>query len=56
MDLVVPDRDRTLREGAIQPWSTPKFKEYLRALLRVAPKARVRVDVPFRTLTTGNCR
>ena len=51
MDLVVPHKDRSLREGAIAPWATPKFKEYLRALLRVAPRARVRVDVPFHQLT-----
>ncbi len=53
MDLVVPNKDRSLREGAIAPWATPKFKEYLRALLRVAPRARVRVDVPFHQLTAG---
>jgi excinuclease ABC subunit A len=50
MDLVVPDKGRTLREGAVQPWSTPKFKENLRALLRVARDAHLRVDVPFREL------
>jgi excinuclease ABC subunit A len=50
MDLVVPDRERSLREGAIQPWTTPKFVERQRDLLREAPKAGVRVDVPFREL------
>jgi excinuclease ABC subunit A len=51
MDLVVPNKDRTIREGAIQPWTTPKFKEQLRALLRVSQKAGLRPDVPFRDLT-----
>ncbi len=51
MDLVVPDKNRTIREGAIIPWTTPKFKENLRKLMRVAPAARVRVDVPFEKLT-----
>jgi excinuclease ABC subunit A len=51
MDLVVPNPDRTLREGAIAPWSTAKFKEHLRVLARVAQKAGVRLDVPFRDLT-----
>jgi excinuclease ABC subunit A len=50
MDLVVPDKGKSLRQGAIQPWSTPKFKEWLRALLRIAPSANVRIDVPFRAL------
>jgi excinuclease ABC subunit A len=47
MDLVIPDKGKSLRENAIQPWSTPKFREYLRGLLRVAHTARIRVDVPF---------
>ncbi len=51
MELVIPDRTRTLREGAIQVWATPKFKEYLRALLRIAPTAGVRPDVPFEDLS-----
>ncbi len=50
MDLVVPNKGKTLRGGAIQPWTTPKFREYLRALLRAAPNAGIRVDVPFRDL------
>ena len=51
-DLVVPDKGKTLREGAIQPWTTPKFKEHLRALIRIASVARVRLDTPFRDLTS----
>jgi excinuclease ABC subunit A len=50
MDLVVPDREKSLRGGAIQPWTTPKFQDRQRDLLREAPKAGVRVDVPFREL------
>ncbi len=56
MDLVVPNRGKSIREGAIQPWSTPKFKEHLRALLRAAPKAGIRVDVPFSGLTDEEIR
>jgi excinuclease ABC subunit A len=51
MAKVVPDPGRTLREGAIQPWTTTKFKEHLRALLRVARDAGVRCDIPFRELS-----
>jgi excinuclease ABC subunit A len=51
MDLVVPDKGKCLRENAIQPWSTPKFRDHLRGLLRIAHKAKLRVDVPFGELT-----
>jgi len=51
MDLVVPHKGRSIREGAIQPWTTPKWHNNYRDLLKVAPQAGVRVDVPFRELT-----
>ena len=51
MNLVVPDRGRTLRKGAIQPWTTPKFAENLSDLVRIASTANVRLDVPFSELT-----
>jgi len=51
MDKVVPDKEKSLREGAIHPWTFPKFRENLRSLLRVADDAGIPVDVPFRELT-----
>jgi excinuclease ABC subunit A len=51
MALVVPDRSKTLRSGAIQPWNTPKFSGVLQDLLSVGREAGVRLDVPFRELT-----
>jgi len=53
MDLVVPDPSLTLKQGAIQPWTTPKFKDYLQKLTRVARRAGVRLSVPYRDLTEG---
>jgi excinuclease ABC subunit A len=51
MDLVVPNQDLSIRDGAIQPWTTPKWHSYLRTLLRVAYDAKIRIDVPFKDLT-----
>jgi excinuclease ABC subunit A len=51
LDLVVPNREKTIREGAIQPWNFPRWRENLYDLMRVASNAKVRVDVPFRELT-----
>ena len=36
MDLVVPDRDKSLREGAIAPWNTPAYAHELEELLALA--------------------
>jgi excinuclease ABC subunit A len=56
MDLVVPDTSKSLRGGAIAPWTTPKFSDYLRDLARVAPKAGVRMNVPYAELTEDEKR
>jgi excinuclease ABC subunit A len=51
MDLVVPDKHRSIRDGAIAPWTQPKWHDYLRGLLRIAYDADIRVDAPFANLT-----
>ncbi|HXF99863.1 MAG TPA: excinuclease ABC subunit A, partial [Bacteroidota bacterium] len=51
MDLVVPDKSRTLRQDAIQPWTTAKFRAYYHDMLAVAKRAGLRLDVPFTELT-----
>ncbi|HTX17245.1 MAG TPA: excinuclease ABC subunit UvrA [Bacteroidota bacterium] len=51
MDLIVPDRSKALKDGAIQPWTTPKFRENLRDLFSVAVEAGVPLNVPFEKLT-----
>src|SRR6185503_19121709 len=51
MDLVVPDREKSIRDGAIHAWTTPKWHENLRSLLRIAYDQKIRIDVPFRELT-----
>jgi excinuclease ABC subunit A len=51
MDLVVPNPNKTLRQGAIHPWTTPKWRGNLRDLLSVAREANIPVDVPFKQLT-----
>ncbi len=51
MDLVVPDRDKSIRDGAIEPWLTPKWHNWQRDLVRVSRQAQLRADVPFRELT-----
>ncbi len=51
MNLVVPNVNKTLAEGAIQPWTTPKFSKYYRDLARVADQIGIPLDVPYRELT-----
>ena len=51
MDLVVPDPSKTIRQGAILPWTFPHWRENLTDLLRVAKEMNVPVNVPFNELT-----
>ena len=49
-NLVIPNEGRTLADGAVQPWTTPKHSKHQRDLLRAAQSAGVRCDVPWREL------
>jgi excinuclease ABC subunit A len=49
MDLVVPDRAKSIQQNAIEPWSKPHYRAQLAELKRVAKK-RVRLDVPWMEL------
>src|SRR3984893_9669097 len=51
MDLVVPDRAKSIQEGAIEPWSKPHYRTQLAELKRAARKAKVRLDVPWDDLS-----
>ncbi len=47
---VVPDPQKTLREGAIAPWTTDSTAECMEQLLAGAPKAGIPLDVPWKEL------
>ncbi len=51
MDLVVPDKNKTIMDGAIAPWRTPKYTAYLRELARAAKDYKIPINIPFRDLT-----
>lgn len=50
MDLVIPDKNLSLDEGAVEPWTKPKGRSWL-ANFRKAARGRVPFDVPFCELT-----
>ncbi|MGE0451880.1 MAG: excinuclease ABC subunit UvrA, partial [Vicinamibacterales bacterium] len=51
MDLVVPDRSKTIAQNAIEPWSKPHYRAQLAELKRVAKKTGLRLDVPWSELS-----
>jgi len=54
LDLAIPDKSLTLDEGAVEPWTKPKGREWLLKLKRAvaSPKSvKVRMNVAFCDLT-----
>jgi len=51
--LIVPYPDRTLRDGAIDPWTKPRYDGKRRALAEFAKREGIATDVPWRTLTAA---
>ena len=49
--LIVPDRSKSIREGAIAPWNSPAYLHELQELLALAPDYKLPVDVPYSELT-----
>jgi excinuclease ABC subunit A len=47
LDLIVPDKSKTLDQGAIDPWQRPKYRAYQTELERVAKLHGIPTDVPW---------
>jgi excinuclease ABC subunit A len=52
LDRVVPDKSKSLADGAIEPWTKPRYKQLSMDMRRYARTRGIPTDVPFRELTT----
>ncbi len=50
MDLVIPDKGKSLGEGAVDPWTKPRYRKYLADFKKRAATSSIPFDVPFRDL------
>jgi excinuclease ABC subunit A len=50
MNRVVPDKGFSLEEGAVDPWTKPKYRSWL-ANFKKSARGKVRFDVPYCDLT-----
>ena len=53
INLVIPDRDKSLNEGAIQPWTKPRYGTLLAEMKKFARANGIPADVAFRNLTAA---
>ncbi|GIW47020.1 MAG: UvrABC system protein A [Deltaproteobacteria bacterium] len=49
-DLVVPNPDKTLAQGAIEPFTKPSFRYEMKRLLQFAKKKGIDINTPYRNL------
>jgi excinuclease ABC subunit A len=50
LDLVIPDKTKSLNEGAIEPWTKPKYRPLFMELKRFAKQVKIPLDVPWSEL------
>jgi len=50
-NLIVPDRSKTLDEGAIDPWTKPKYRAFHGEMKKAAKAEGIPLDVPWFDLT-----
>jgi len=50
LDLVIPDKSKSLNEGAIEPWTKPKYRPLFTELKRFAKQAKIPLDMPWNEL------
>jgi excinuclease ABC subunit A len=51
--LIIPYPERSLRDGAIHPWTMPRYDNKRRALAEFAKKERISMDVPWSGLAVA---
>ncbi|MFB3815222.1 MAG: excinuclease ABC subunit UvrA [Terriglobales bacterium] len=56
LDLVIPDKRKTLAEGVVEPWTKPKYRPFHTELKRYAKERGIPLDVPWEQLSTEHRR
>jgi excinuclease ABC subunit A len=51
--LIVPNPNRSLKAGAVDPWEKPRYTKHRTRLLQYAKKSKVSVDAPWHELPAG---
>ena len=52
LDLVIPDKNKTLAEGAVEPWTKPQYRTLSEEMKRAARARGIPLNVPYCRLTS----
>ncbi len=47
LDLIIPDKSKTLEDGAIDPWNRPKYRPYFTELKKAAKQHGIPMDIAW---------
>jgi excinuclease ABC subunit A len=53
-DRIIPDKSKTLSEGAVHPWTRPRYKGIHNRMLAFAEREGIPADVPWAELTESH--
>ncbi len=56
LDLVIPDKSKTLADGAVEPWTKPRYRVPQNEMRRAARARNIPLDVPYYKLDSGQRR
>lgn len=49
-DKIIPDKDKSLEEGAVEPWTKPASRQKMRKLIFEAQNRGIPTDIPYKDL------
>ena len=52
LDLVIPDKNKPLNQGAVEPWTKPRYRIYFNEFRRKLLARRISPSTPFRLLSS----
>ena len=53
LDLVIPDKNKTLAEGAVEPWTKPRYRSLQNEMRRAARTRKIPLDVSYYKLDSA---
>ncbi len=56
LDLVIPDKNKTLADGAVEPWTKPRYRQPQNEMRRAARAGGIPLDVPYYRLNSEQRR
>jgi excinuclease ABC subunit A len=54
LNLVIPDKGKSLNDGAIEPWTKPRYRTYFTDFKKKARARTLRLDTPYRDLSVDD--